>query len=249
MNHLVGTLYRDEGPFRIPLSEDVYDAVQEQMRDNKQALDARLQAISFQVVSGDVDRRDLLTLLCEMPGIPTSALTDYFGVGHEQLMAIRSAEPISIVSCLHCQKHLPDGSRKPLLRQLYRLRYLSRFEVGDLVEYEAVCELLCDVNRCSQEYRAIYEEELRATHLAQKARNQQLSKMSLHEYLKTVEWGVKRNRTLIQAGNRCQVCASTDRLEVHHRTYERLGNELLSDLVVLCRSCHQHYHGILPEAA
>src|SRR5215210_2724964 len=38
-------------------------------------------------------------------------------------------------------------------------------------------------------------------------------------------------------------------LEVHHRIYERLGNEVLSYLVVLCRRCHQHYHGILPEAA
>jgi hypothetical protein len=38
-------------------------------------------------------------------------------------------------------------------------------------------------------------------------------------------------------------------LEVHHRIYERLGNEVLSCLVVLCRRCHQHYHGILPEAA
>ena len=29
-------------------------------------------------------------------------------------------------------------------------------------------------------------------------------------------------------------------LEVHHRIYERLGNEVLSYLVVLCRRCHQH---------
>ncbi len=149
-------LYPDEGPFRIPLSKDVYDAVQEQIQDNKGALYARLQAISFQVVAGAVDKRDLLTLLCEMPGIPTSALIDNFGVNHQELMAIRSAEPISIVSCLQCHIQLPDEARKPLLRQLNRLRYLGRFEVGDPVEYEAVCELLCDVNRCSQGYRAIY---------------------------------------------------------------------------------------------
>lgn len=247
--HPSRSFYINEGPLRIPLSEEVYNAVQDQTQDNKGALYARLQAIGLQVSAGFVDRRDLLALLCEAPNIPTADLTEGFGIAHQELMAIRSDEPISIVSCLQCQTHLPDGSRKTLLRQLSRLRYLGRFEVGEPVELDAVCELLCDQNGCLQEYRVCHEEELRAAHLAQKARNHQLSKMSLEEYLKTREWKVKRNRALIQAGNRCQVCASTYRLEVHHRTYERLGDELLSDLVVLCRSCHQHYHGILPKAA
>ena len=245
----LGALYPEEGPFRVPLSEEVYDAIQEQIQDNNGARYARLQSIGFQVKAGVVDERDLIALLCEVPAIPTADLTDNFSVSHEQLMAVRSAEPVSIVSCLQCQTHLPDGARKPLLRQLSRLRYLVRFDVGELVEFEAVCELLCDANNCSQEYRATYQEELRSAYLAQKARNQQLSKMSLEEYLNTREWKVKRNRALIQAGSRCQVCASTYRLEVHQRTYQRLGDELLSDLLVLCRSCHQHYHGILPQAA
>jgi 5-methylcytosine-specific restriction endonuclease McrA len=74
--------------------------------------------------------------------------------------------------------------------------------------------------------------------------------MPLTEYLKTSEWRALRNRALIQAGNRCQVCGKTNlQLDVHHNSYERYGNEQLSDLVVLCRSCHQHFHGILPEAA
>lgn len=247
--HPRSSFYTNEGPFRIPLPEDLYDAVQDQIKDNSGALYARLQAVGFQVAAGFVDKRDLLTLLCEMPGIPTADLIDNFGVDHEGLMAIRSAEPISIVSCLQCREHLPDETRKTLLRQLGRLRYLGRFEIGEPVEFDAVCALLCDTNECLQAYRARHEEELRAAYLAQKARNQHLNKMSLDEYLKTREWKVKRNRALIQAGSRCQVCASTHRLEVHHRTYERLGNELLSDLVVLCRSCHRHYHGILPKAA
>lgn len=207
-----------------------------------------MQAIGLQVETGGVDKRDLLAILYDML-IPTSALTDNFSVDHQELMAIRNAEPVSIISCLQCRAHLPDGDRRTLLRQLSKLRYLGRFEFGDLVELDAVCELLCDVNGCSQELRVSYEEELRSAYLVQEARNNQLNKMSLTEYLKTREWRVKRNRALIRAGNRCQICASTYRLDVHHRTYERLGCELLSDLVVLCRKCHQHYHGILPTAA
>jgi len=32
-------------------------------------------------------------------------------------------------------------------------------------------------------------------------------------------------------------------LEVHHLSYRRLGNELLSDLIVLCVGCHKKQHG------
>lgn len=40
---------------------------------------------------------------------------------------------------------------------------------------------------------------------------------------------------------RCVTCNSGNeqRLEVHHRTYERLGHELLSDCSTLCRPCHR----------
>ena len=70
------------------------------------------------------------------------------------------------------------------------------------------------------------------------------------DYLKTPEWGAKKNRKLITAGNRCQVCGTTAKsLHCHHNSYERLGDELLEDFVVLCNSCHKLFHGILPEAA
>lgn len=33
-------------------------------------------------------------------------------------------------------------------------------------------------------------------------------------------------------------------LQVHHRTYERIGNEGLDDLIVVCPRCHMKIHGI-----
>ena len=62
------------------------------------------------------------------------------------------------------------------------------------------------------------------------------------EYLKTEGWKGRRLKALDRAGNRCQVCNSAERPEVHHRTYERLGHERAADLVVLCRKCHQLFH-------
>jgi hypothetical protein len=62
-------------------------------------------------------------------------------------------------------------------------------------------------------------------------------------YLDTPEWSAKRRIALANAGHRCQVCnAENCRLDVHHRTYERFGVELETDLIVLCRKCHKIFH-------
>jgi 5-methylcytosine-specific restriction endonuclease McrA len=62
-----------------------------------------------------------------------------------------------------------------------------------------------------------------------------------HTYLKSPEWKslVLRVKYRDQV---CQLTGSTDNLEVHHITYDRLGNEDLSDLVLLSRSAHQFVH-------
>ena len=62
-------------------------------------------------------------------------------------------------------------------------------------------------------------------------------------YLRSATWRRKRAAALKRAGFRCQVCNGSKRLDVHHRTYARLGNELVDDLEVLCRDCHNERHG------
>lgn len=62
------------------------------------------------------------------------------------------------------------------------------------------------------------------------------------DYLRSNGWMQKREYVLRRAGYRCQVCNREDRLEVHHRTYDRLGHEHPTDLTVLCRRCHQAFH-------
>ena len=43
----------------------------------------------------------------------------------------------------------------------------------------------------------------------------------------------------------CDLCARDKQLDVYHRTYERLGFERQSDLIVLCHDCHQDHHKAL----
>jgi len=64
-----------------------------------------------------------------------------------------------------------------------------------------------------------------------------------HEYLQSKQWKVRSNQARKRAGYRCQLCNSKKSLEVHHRTYERIGFESQDDLIVLCNKCHEKFHG------
>ena len=69
------------------------------------------------------------------------------------------------------------------------------------------------------------------------------------DYLQTTHWQAQRAAALERAGHRCQVCNGAEHLDTHHRTYERLGRELPSDLTVLCRACHARFHDKMPAGA
>jgi len=61
-------------------------------------------------------------------------------------------------------------------------------------------------------------------------------------YLNTPQWQLLRRLKIEEAKGRCEVCMGKENLQVHHRTYERLFRESLSDLTVLCDACHELYH-------
>jgi len=77
-----------------------------------------------------------------------------------------------------------------------------------------------------------------------------LRRLPYAEYLKSRHWQRQRKEALERAGHRCQVCNVDELpLEVHHRTYERLGREVPDDLFVLCEVCHGIFskHGRLAK--
>ena len=71
---------------------------------------------------------------------------------------------------------------------------------------------------------------------------EELRAMPYGEYLETDYWKAKRHYAKNAAGWRCLICNASADLVVHHRTYERIGDEHLKDLVVLCRECHALFH-------
>lgn len=71
--------------------------------------------------------------------------------------------------------------------------------------------------------------------------------MNYSEYLQSEHWLETREQKLQQV-SLCEGCGKSRGLEVHHLTYERVGKEEMSDLQVLCATCHRRTHGRVPEA-
>lgn len=69
-----------------------------------------------------------------------------------------------------------------------------------------------------------------------------LRAMPYVEYLRSNHWQEKRREAIERALHACQVCNSPDDIHVHHRTYANRGEELPSDLTVLCATCHSLFH-------
>lgn len=72
------------------------------------------------------------------------------------------------------------------------------------------------------------------------------------EYLESPHWQALRQLKLESEEYCCERCGYFGRrrrggvwagIHVHHKTYERVGHELMADLEVLCEFCHGVEHG------
>lgn len=74
--------------------------------------------------------------------------------------------------------------------------------------------------------------------------SQQLTDNQLlhRQYLQSPIWKAKRQEALAHYGTICARCKEHG-TDVHHKTYERVGGaELMEDLEVVCRECHDAHH-------
>jgi hypothetical protein len=63
-----------------------------------------------------------------------------------------------------------------------------------------------------------------------------------HSHLQSDYWHALRQKALRRDKWLCQGCLECAAEEIHHLTYERLGHELLCDVVSLCIDCHRRCH-------
>lgn len=61
-------------------------------------------------------------------------------------------------------------------------------------------------------------------------------------YYKSEKWRRKRDYVLKRDSYLCQMCLTNRAIDVHHTTYIHFGNELTSELISVCRGCHNVIH-------
>jgi len=70
-------------------------------------------------------------------------------------------------------------------------------------------------------------------------------------YLNSKEWSEMKLDLIQSRGCKCEQCNRgklPNKLQLHHKTYERIFNELPSDLILLCARCHMKQHiDIIPK--
>lgn len=62
-------------------------------------------------------------------------------------------------------------------------------------------------------------------------------------HLASPKWWSLRERVMERDGGICQGCGAEGASEVHHLTYDHMDDELLFELVAVCRQCHSRVHG------
>lgn len=72
--------------------------------------------------------------------------------------------------------------------------------------------------------------------------------MNYLKYINSDNWWKIRNARVEFDNFKCQHCGFKYELQVHHKTYDRLGDECLDDMVTLCPRCHNDEHIRLIEA-
>ena len=93
-----------------------------------------------------------------------------------------------------------------------------------------------------QQYRAAIERRRIASLASERRRRHE----EYEEYIRnSPDWQAIRTKVMRRDDYLCQACMEAVASDVHHRNYTHLFDEVLYDLVAVCRSCHAKIHGKL----
>jgi len=63
------------------------------------------------------------------------------------------------------------------------------------------------------------------------------------EYLASRDWALLKNKVRERSGGICERCRQAPYQSTHHKTYARIGRELMEDLLGVCNPCHEYLSG------
>lgn len=61
------------------------------------------------------------------------------------------------------------------------------------------------------------------------------------EYMRSKLWEIRRKEYL-EGRKICELCNKKGNLQIHHKSYENLGNERRKELLFICSKCHHKIH-------
>lgn len=65
-------------------------------------------------------------------------------------------------------------------------------------------------------------------------------RVDYHRYMASREWALKKRAVRERSGGDCERCEHRKMAQVHHLSYQHLGNEPLEDLLGVCKWCHEY---------
>lgn len=165
-------------------------------------------------------------------GIPTEEISfNLLGIDRFKFNKLIN-DSISDIKCKICGEPILFTSK-----QKYK-----EFMVDCRKEYK-FCSICPD---CKEKEREVWRENVNRAEKESQLRYQEkikyLKSLPYIEYLQTDHWKELRKKQLYKSNYKCQVCNKSGELNVHHRTYERRGEEAYSDLITLCEDCHNLFH-------
>ena len=186
------------------------------LEDAKESLRLAKESFSYSIEVGDLNADALANLYWYETTVPSKVIAAKLGV---PLNAVAAALPWNRGWRFHdCEHYVPATSRTKLDRPPHR------------------CPTCVEQQKPAQEKERRQQKDAAAEEVAR------LRSMPYGEYLKTEHWKEIRYAALRRAGFACQACSAKINLNVHHRDYDRRGEERPNDVTVLCRSCHGRTH-------
>jgi hypothetical protein len=136
--------------------------------------------------------------------------------------------------CTICGLRIDTFKKRDRLVKMYGLAAVNDDDIVEQIRDNPLSIRNVNKTQIRAEYKRLYEEYERARSGVWWEYHRR--------YMESAQWKKLRAAVLERDNNQCQACGSTDTLQCHHNTYERLGAENMSDLVTLCTRCHTNHH-------
>ena len=131
--------------------------------------------------------------------------------------------------CSYCGKRHGSGSS---LKHDTVPNLKEKIKLGQIKQYDL--DLLNEKSATFDKY-LIYREK---KHAEIKTAESITKKENYKIYIGSDKWKAIRLKVLKRDNNVCQACLEAPANDVHHLTYDNFGDELMYELISVCRDCH-----------